>query len=155
MKTLRICLVALVLALLAGGCAKDSVLPADRFIFGTYAVERLSGDGSNLYMVANGKAYADDDSIFNQYSLHFKSSSLDQDKYTLAQALENSLPNYLMQHPNTRFGCPGCVDQPSIYVEYNRNGKTSWWILDTQVDANPAEIRSFAQLLLVVTGRMK
>jgi hypothetical protein len=103
-------------------------------------------------MIDDKHVFIDDDTVFNQYSLHFKPTPLSYDKYKLALSVEYSLPNYMKQNLNTRFGCPGCVDQPSIYVA---DGRGTWWVLDSRINSNPQETRYFANLVMIVANRMK
>ena len=55
---------------------------------------------------------------------------LDHTKFDLVKNLLDYFPDSLLNENNTVIGCPDCVDQGGLYIEYNFNGIRRFWIID-------------------------
>jgi len=149
-------LVALVM--LFTSCGKDelinpeseaALLQGDYLVFGSAAPECDGINCAKLFLLQGNKLYPDD-MIYLSETLKFDNNALPADKYNLAKQLLSKFPNYLRKHPNKTFGCPGCMDQEQLYLEIKKNNKITRWHIDTVVEEQPAEIRSYIQTLLSV-----
>lgn len=127
-------------------CSKETVKPVntDPLVFGKYC-GFCGGDCAWLYKIEGGKIYPDLVNSYNQESLKFSATPLSNDKYDKAKVLLSSLPEYLLAHKDTTLGCPDCYDQCAYYVEIMKGGVKSYWIIDTEINALPDEIKPFVQ----------
>jgi len=146
--------------LLAVSCNKPAqemeVAEPEYFVFGM-AYGECQGDCVTFFAIDNGLAYADDMNYFyrNGEDIQLLASALPHDKYEQIRNLKNKLPDYLAKHTNQTFGCPDCHDQGLIYIEGLQNGQKVHWMIDTDVEKQPVEIRNYIAELLTVFKQLK
>lgn len=137
--------IPLLYLLLFISCKKVKNEPAielpEFFAFGT-AYGECGGNCATFYSLKGGKIYIDDMEHY-MCSLSFTNTPLADDKYQKAKKLAVTLPAYLINHPDTTFGCPDCHDQGLIYMEYKKNNKLMYWKIDTDIEKQPQEIRKY------------
>jgi hypothetical protein len=140
----NIILLTVLFVLLASCKVKDNTIEPSQteyFIFGTGYGECV-GNCSHFFQISNSKIYPDD--MLGAYTqMKFSSTPLSNDKYLLAKSLLDSLPQYLTNNPNITIGCPDCVDQGKIYIEFKSNGVIIYWNIDTNTKDYPKEIESY------------
>ncbi len=125
----------------------------DYFIFGTGYGECI-GNCSHYYSINNGKIYSDD--MLAAYELmKFSNTPLSNEKYLLAKPLLDSFPQYLKNNPNITIGCPDCVDQGRIYIEFSQNGQIVHWNIDTIKSNHPKEIKDYLEKLITILDHLK
>ena len=87
-----------------------------------------------LYMIAEGKLYADSSKIFckNQENYQFSGFQLSDSEYNKAKMAFTSFPTELSKEDSKTFGCPGCADGGMLFVQRKEKGKSlkSWRIDD-------------------------
>lgn len=123
---------ALAAALLTA-CNKNSLNPAtaDEFVFGT-SYGFCVGDCARFYQIKDTQVYADEMDRFDYKTLQFKTTALPADKYQLAKQLLDEFPQYLLNNPDSTFGCPDCSDGGLAYIKLKQHGKVTTWIIDLQ-----------------------
>ena len=147
-------------AMLATSCKKDtenlqpqalageSVESTNSFVFGKTIVKCATGDCAEFYKIENGALYPDI-TVHNDGTepIPFSKTALSNEKYLIAKELEATMPDYMRSRPNQDFGCPNCYDQGLYRVESINNGVVTYWHLDTNISALPAEVQPWAQRL--------
>ena len=134
-------------------CRKDDLSDIDYFAFGT-AYGECFGDCATFYMIKGNYLYPDNIEYYTG-SISFKSEPFPDEKFTLAIQLINKFPEYLLDNPDKTFGCPDCADQGGIHIEISDKGKLKKWHIDTTVENQPAEIRSYIELLIGTMRQLK
>ena len=106
-------------------------------------------------MIKDGKLYADTAKGYHGYGTPvFETTAQPNSSYLLAKQLLDNFPQYLLSNPGATFGCPNCVDQGGLGLTMTINGKTTFWNLDSYVNNDPAEIRSYVQQLGSVLAKL-
>ena len=136
-------------------CQKENTITAeptknsltdDYLIFGKVGLGRRC-IVSAMYMITDGKLYADTSNIFckNQDSYLFSGYQLPDSEFNKAKSLIAQLPIELSKEGSKTFGCPGCTDGGMLFIQRQEKGKElqSWRIdetifyRDTDVTNNP------------------
>jgi hypothetical protein len=111
------------------------------------------GDCANFYLIEKQQIFPDDMKIL-QKPLIFKSTALNNEKYLIAKPLIDSFPAYLINNPDTTFGCPDCYDQGAIYLELKNEEGVKYWNIDMDEKGQPGEIRDYIQQLILVLNQL-
>ncbi|MEN0049140.1 MAG: hypothetical protein AAF806_18925 [Bacteroidota bacterium] len=150
----NISILALILVFLlssAMSCEKDEVLESENdttLIFGlVYGF--CQGDCAQLFKLEGDNLYEDDgiDRLQAEQVLLFKETPLSNVKYDLATSLRSDFPASLINNPDTIIGIPNAYDQGGIYIEYQNGEVDRFWMLDTNLDALPEDLRPYADRL--------
>jgi hypothetical protein len=120
--------------------------PDDYLVFGQVGLG-WGCRASAMYMIANGKLYADTSNVFckNQEKYSFSGYQLSDNEYNKVKNLVSQFPTELSNQGSKTFGCPGCADGGMLYIQRKEKGKEvkSWRIdetifyRDTDVTNNP------------------
>lgn len=131
--------------LLLVGCKKDKTdTTGGQLVFGTYYGE-CGGDCAHFFKIKDGALYPDNTDNYYGGTLQFSSTALPNDSFLLAKGLLDSLPQYMLNHADTTWGCPDCVDQGGIHIEYTSGDGVFVWTLDSDTGSLPVETRAYAQ----------
>ena len=118
------------------------------FIFGKYngfCIEMCS----QLYKYEDGNLYQDDmNTVLDELELSFKESPVNQVDIGKVEKLLDDLPNELLDSENATFGCPGCLDQDIILVQYYNGDELKAWRLDSFTENMPENIAIYANRIL-------
>jgi hypothetical protein len=144
----------IVLLLPLSFCTKDNFDNLDYFAFGD-AHGFCLGNCANFFLIKDGDIYPDDIDRYYDSTLKFKSEALTTEKYELARTVIDCFPSYLLDHPNTTYGCPDCADQGGIHIEIMENGQIKRWHFDTNISNLPSKIRDYVQNIAVVLEQLK
>ncbi|HVX52717.1 MAG TPA: hypothetical protein VHB48_21325 [Chitinophagaceae bacterium] len=127
----RIVIIGFVVCCIAA-CKKNSSTTkiSGDFSFGT-AYNNCAGDCAKFYTIANGQLYADNMQRFTN-NLTFAGMPLPNNKYLLDEQLLDEFPAYLLNNPDTTFGCPDCTDGGLAYITLKQNGTAHTWLIDLQ-----------------------
>lgn len=130
--------------LLSIACKKDLLinLDPDTFIFGK-ACGECSGNCAIFYKIEDGKIFSDLNDFYYAQELKFSDTSLLDESYQSAKSLLEEFPEYFIENPDKTFGCPDCADQCGFYIISYKNGKKTYWNIDTFKSNQPAEIQSY------------
>jgi hypothetical protein len=130
---------------LLAGCKKErnQLMPENSFVFGSYH-SLCYDDYAFLYKIEGQQLFPDNTNYFTS-PLIFFATPLANGKYLIAKPVQDSFPVYLTSHADSTYGCPDCYDQGMIYIEKTVNGVKRKWIIDAEVSAIPAEIRTYIQ----------
>jgi hypothetical protein len=132
---------------------KETIQPAvSSFSFGVshgYCI----GECAKFYSIVEEQIFPDDMQRLQQ-PLLFKPEALSNEKYLIAKTLVDSFPAYLIDNPDTTFGCPDCYDQGVIYLELKNDEGVKYWIIDMDEKGQPSEIRDYIQQLKVVLSQL-
>lgn len=152
MTNLKIVAVFTLFILAFNSCKKDPNVNPDYFAFGDAHGHCIS-NCARFFKISN-KAIFPDDMERLQGSLKFQTKPLDNSKYEMAKVLEEHFPDFLQKNANQTFGCPDCADQGGYHIEIRQNNVTRFWHIDTNVNEQPAEIRSYIQELQSVISSL-
>ncbi len=138
-------------------CKKDKATEAETeyFIFGeNYGL--CGGDCAFLYKLEDGKLYADEvDRLFNDTNtLTFADEPLAPASYTLGVALQESLPDQLVDNPEDTYGCPDCADQGLIYLEWKTGSNIYKRYLDNAEEELPDWLAEYVQDIKAVLDQL-
>lgn len=139
-------LIFIAIATMFFSCTKESVklVNVDQLIFGKYC-GFCGGICSWFYKMEGEKIYPDLPNSYFQGGLKFSDTSLKEDVYNKTKVLLADLPGYLYDHKDTTFGYPDSYDQCGYYVEIMKDGVKSYWIIDTEINSLPDEIKPFVK----------
>ncbi len=78
-----------------------------------------------LYMISNGKLYADTSKAFckNQENYRFSGFQLPDNEYNKAKTILQTFPNELSKEDSKTFGCPGCADGGMLFIQRKEKEK--------------------------------
>ncbi|MBI1185719.1 hypothetical protein GC194_15740 [bacterium] len=137
--------------LFSASCQKDpSTTTADYLVFGTFygmcaggelCVEIFKIDHKNLWEDRNDN-YPDRSNFYDG-----KFEKLSNDKFEATKDLLDKFPQELLNEKESTLGCPDCVDQGGMYVEYKKGNTHKFWIIDNSTSAIPEYLHSFADEL--------
>jgi hypothetical protein len=89
---------------------------------------------SVIYMVADGKIYADTSKTFckDQENYVFSGYQLAESEYNKVKSVMAEFPNELSKEESKTFGCPGCADGGMLFLQYKEKGQNvkNWRIDD-------------------------
>jgi len=134
MKKINI-LLSIVFGVLIVSCSKDvSTEPSesDYLIFGHYyglcqgetCIEIFKLESNKLLEDINDNYPGGRDFYNGNYI------ALGNTKFDLVRNLMDYFPDNLLNENDTFIGCPDCVDQGGLYIEYNFNGIRKFWRID-------------------------
>lgn len=96
---------------------------------GEYCVE--------IFKLENGKLFEDTTDVYPSRTTSYIGEyvQLSEQKYFDTKDLFNDFPQELLDEKSIVIGKPDISDLGGIYIEYNCNGKSQFWLID-QVDQN-------------------
>jgi hypothetical protein len=100
----------------------------------------------NYFKLSGNQLYA---GTYNWQSqqVTYNTSPLPATKFSLLHDLATQIPGYLLQHPDTTFGCLSCADQPSLRIIRQDQQGSHYWNLDVIEEALPQPIRNYTNQL--------
>lgn len=120
---------------------------AEYFMFGQF-YGFCPSNCSNIYKISNDELKKDTKKeVPTRTEYYVGNFTESQDFYDEAIALQNSFPTELWNEKNKTFGCPDCVDQGGIYIEYSLKNKKGYWIFDTNIASNPDYLQDYLKQL--------
>jgi len=147
----------LALGLVFSSCSKDAdkfdPSSVDHFSFGT-SYGMCLGDCAKFFAIANRQLFPDTLSNYYTGTVGFSSTPLPDAQYQLAKELLDNFPVYLINHPDTTFGCPDCADQGAIHLQIKENNVVKTWHVDTHVSNQPVEIRNYIARLRAILDQL-
>ena len=143
-----ICAVALL-----SDCKKGTRLSREYFIFGEVGTE--CSDCADLYLLRRGRLYGDAETKVRPGANRFAASPLAQEKFNRANTVPQGMPEYLLDRPDSKIGCPGCRDEPSIYIQQKKGYKHHWWMIATDEATMPREIRDYIRQVKMVLEELR
>lgn len=135
---------------------KESFVPegSQSFIFGYFNDFCMGPTCTQLFLLKNDAVFADSMDRMTENPV-FLSTPLSGDKAVQAQALRDQFPQELMDQPDVKLGCPGCVDQGSLYLAIYEDNTWLRWELDPDTSALPVSLRAYATLVRQTVEDMK
>lgn len=129
------------------GVPPSDAARADYFMFGSF------GDRScNFYMIKKDSLYTTTSCLRDTASFL---ATLPEIKYNNSLILKYALPPYLSNMPDTTLGCPNCLDQGGLYIEYRVGAKIKRYNLDNDTGALPYEIKNYVLRLKAVVDSLR
>ena len=146
----------LVLFSVLSSCGNDDTNSVQDFLIfghfyaacsGEYCVETFKLTGEKLFEDTISEYYAfgnsSSDDFFDFSVLNFNFMEIGNDKFEQTQDLFDWLPTELLNSNTTVFGCPDCVDEGGILIQYQNNGVLKSYLIDQNKDRVPNELHSF------------
>ena len=121
-----------------------SKLPGDSLAFGLSFPE-CEGDCAFYFLLKNGKIYEDEVKSI-QDKMAFSNISSSDSKYQKCKFLNETVPKMLLDGGGT-LGNPGDHDQAIVNLRIKRNGKVRNWVIDSDTNKIPPEIRLYISSL--------
>ena len=112
----------------------------DYLIFGTSNGECLGESCTETFKITNTTLYED---ILDTPYRNFEFVALENAKFNQVKDLIKFFPTQLLYQNQTVFGCPDCLDQGGIYIQYSKNGIIKSWRIDQDKSQIPKYLRSF------------
>jgi len=121
---------------------KSNMTPAtaDVFEFCSTGSYRWS-EPSYCFRMEQGKIYRD--SVLTTTGRVYHTVPMPPEKYTLAMLLINNFPAYLLQHPNTDYGCIGCPDRGCFFLKTEKGNAVARWGIDKKETEQPAQLKPY------------
>ena len=131
-------------------CSEDNQsiaeLEESTFIFGSYN-GFCQGNCAHLFKYENGEVFRDEMDRFDDSNLTF-SSSAENDLVDVAKMLFSEFPEFLKESNQETYGCPGCLDQSTLYVRIGEGNSSQSWRLDSiEQEDWPRELKDYVKLL--------
>jgi hypothetical protein len=136
-KTYFVILITFLLMIGIIACQKDNIKAVDSTkVISTenldnYVVFGYVGLGwgcraNVIYMIAEGKLYADSSKVFckNQENYQFSGYQLSDNEYNKAKSVLLNFPSELANQDSQTFGCLGCADGGMILIQRKEKGKS-------------------------------
>jgi hypothetical protein len=145
MKSYQLILFSLGFVLLLS-CNKDddevSAAPQpDYIIFGHFAGECFGEECVEIFKLTNTQLLEDTTDNYSAKSLEFV--ELPANKFNLVNDLNRSFPSELLSLSDSTFGCPDCVDQGGLIVQYAINNSVKTWRIDRLKNNVPVYLHDF------------
>jgi len=162
MKNTGIFFLAIITFSLVLSCKKSGLLSRkdDYIIFGEFHGFCGGNKCVNLYELTRTELLEDTLDIYP--SIYFAStfvkckfSTNRSDKYKIARALVDSIPEALLNDPTQVFGSPDNLDQGGFYLEVKKKGLHRFWFFDTYTQTLPNEYLGFHKTLSAILGELR
>jgi len=113
----------------------------DYLIFGHFHGECEGEECIETFKLTDDKLYEDTLDHYNAENLEFV--ELSNEKFQQVKDLINYFPEELKNQKDTTFGCPDCLDQGGIFIQYSENGIVKSWRMEKGLDANLSYLHEF------------
>jgi len=129
--------------LLISSCSKDEIkLNQDNFlIFGHFHGECIGEKCVETFKLTNEKLFEDTVDSYSKTSFNF--IEIGSDKFEEVQDLADYFPTELLSETESTIGCPDCLDQGGIFIQYSKNGNVQSWKIDQLKNAVPDYLHEF------------
>ncbi|MEE9373257.1 MAG: hypothetical protein V3V00_09415 [Saprospiraceae bacterium] len=125
----------------------EIVNPEGTFIFGSYN-GFCQGNCTHLFKYEEGEVFRDEMDKFEINKLMFSETS-EAELTTVAQRIFEALPSVLTTSTQETYGCPGCADQSTLFVQMGLAEGTKTWYLDSfEQEDWPQELKDYVKLLV-------
>ncbi len=124
----------------SGGNSKNGYL-----MFGTFYGFCQGEECIEIFKLDSGYLFEDSKDTYPSRDTFYsgKFVALNDDKFNATKDLLGSFPMQLLNEKDTVFGCPDCADGGGIYLEYNFNGDSGFWIIDNNLYNIPKYLHSY------------
>jgi hypothetical protein len=114
-------------------------------IFGHFYGECLGEECTEIFKLTSNKLFEDIADNYPRQSEFYNGNyvEVENSSYELINDLFDYFPKDLLNENNTVFGCPDCVDQGGLYIEYNEDGIRKYWIIDQSIESIPTYLHEF------------
>lgn len=117
------------------------------FIFGSYNGFCI-GNCAHLFLYENGAVFRDDMDKFDLENLRFQSTA-EADLLAVGEKLLADLPKVLEESTTETYGCPGCADQSTIFVQVTNDTDVKTWYLDSHIQKEwPQDLQDYVKVLV-------
>lgn len=131
--------------ILFNSCQKNKSNNTDYLIFGHFYGECIGESCVEIFKLTDQELFEDKNDFYpnssNKIEANFE--KLESEKYLKCETLLNSIPENLWQEEDITIGIPDAGDWGGIYVEYHKNGKTKFWLIDQMKSNVPDYLHSF------------
>ncbi len=155
MKKIKI-LISIIFGLLIASCNKDHSTSSsesdylifgesDYLIFGHFYGLCTGEECVEIFKLESNKLLEDINDNYPGRTDFYNGDyiALGHTKFDLVNDLTDYFPNNLINENDTVFGCPDCVDQGGLYIEYNFNGIRKFWVIDQSKGSVPNYLHDF------------
>lgn len=152
---MRILLIIFAAALVLSSCTKnesDFDAGKDRVEFGTLSLRCIS-DCIRLYKLEDGKLYGRKNPVRFLEDLQYGSTPVNVNNIDKVIDLLNSIPSEILESEEN-YGCPGCVDEPFIYLVFTSEGKERKIKVDTKDYALKGEVKTWVNDFLAAFNEL-
>lgn len=145
-----------VLTLLSMGMACKPCKPqletqgtSDFLVFGRFYGECAGEECIELFKLENGKLYEDTKDDYPSSGQYYMGNFLElpSSKYEWVHLLEQEFPAELWKESSHVIGQPDAGDWGGLYIEYYKNGRHGFWLLDQMKDHVPSSYHPFIDVV--------
>jgi len=130
--------------MIISSCEKNNIFPLDNdsyLIFGHFHGECLGETCIETFKLTENKLYEDSKDLYSNTSFNFV--KLEESKFDLVKDLVDYFPEQLLDEKEERFGCPDCLDQGGLFIQYSDNGNVKSWRIDKIKSEVPEYLHEF------------
>ena len=125
---------------------EDSEKTEETFIFGIFNGFCI-GNCAHLFLFTDGEVFRDEIDKFELDSLVFSDIAA-PNLTSVAENLLNNFPSILEESTTDTYGCPGCVDQGTLFLQQRDDDMVRSWFIDPMPQEDwPQELTEFVGLL--------
>ena len=118
------------------------VTDLEQIVFGVSHGE-CSGDCARHYQLTKTQLFADHCNYCLINNIGFQTAPLADEKFQIAKALFESVPDALFGAAETVYGCPGCRDEGAYRLEITKNGEKYLYRWSEDFTDVPDELRPY------------
>lgn len=113
----------------------------DVLIFGHFYGECIGEQCVETFMLTDEKLFEDTNDSYGGTDFNFV--ELDNEVFEQVSDLIEAFPSQLLNEEETTLGCPDCVDQGGLFIQYSENGEEKSWRIDQSKAAVPEYLHEF------------
>lgn len=141
---MKFCYAFAIVIVLLFSCKKEgeqNLNSSDYLVFGHFYGMCQGETRVETYKLTSTALYEDTEDSYSHYSFNYE--ELSNTQFNEVKDLATLFPDALWDEEETTFGCPDCMDQGGIYVEYKKDGQLVNWLFDNVESNNPSYAGTF------------
>jgi len=150
MKYLKILIVCIGIGWFLNSCCEKADIDPEGsgyLVFGQFYGFCIGDDCVQIFKLEHDNLLEDTKKEYPGRSDFYEGSyvGLDNSHFEQVKDLIDYFPEEMLNEVDTVFGCPDCMDQGGMYIEYNFNGIRKFWIIDNFTGNVPAYLHDFME----------
>jgi hypothetical protein len=113
----------------------------DYLMFGHFYGLCTGEECVETFKLTNTKLFEDMNDNYSETDFDFV--ELGNDTFEQIKDLIDYFPDQLLSETENTLGCPDCVDQGGLFIQYSKNGNVQTWRIDQSKSAVPDYLHEF------------